>query len=247
MGTEQELLNENQQTLSDDSGLSQWQQLKKRLSSKIKAAKDTSVVVRGEQAAKYLRAEVDLDHDPDIELGPSSNSYNLIQGIKSGSIDISSLSADERRIVVKALREQGRTQDEIAAMLKVSRRTIVADCHWLRMAAAQEVKKLDVYLVAGEVYSTAQAIMQKAIQEGMYKTVSTVMRDMVEILQSLGIIYRAPTQMRSMNMNVTASPQAFMKYMETISGEEDKVIAVLGEVMRGLEETAGQTDQKKSV
>jgi hypothetical protein len=38
-----------------------------------------------------------------------------------------------------------------------------------------------------------------------------------------------------------------MKYMETISGEEDKVIAVLGEVMRGLEETAGQTDQKKSV
>lgn len=234
---EQTLLTESVKTLETEEIPSEWQALKKRLSGKLKAAKDTSVYRRGEELAATDRRHTGvIDLTNESTLGPDRNSFSLLQGIKSGSVDPAKLELDERRIVVKALKESGRTQDEIAAMLQVSRRTIVSDYRWLRDAAALEVRNIDQYTIAGEVYAVGSICIQKALSEGLYKTVSQVLRDMVELLQSLGVVYRAPAQLRSMQLtgNVPLQ-QSFLKYMDTISGQEDKVINVLQAMMQGIE------------
>ena len=161
-------------------------------------------------------------------LGPDTNAIDLLKQIKGGEVVGKDLQKDERQVVVKALRMAGQTQDAIASLLKVSRRTIVADCKSLRQLAALEIQSTETAEIAGEVYTIAQAAMTKALQKGHLKTVSTLMRDMVELLQSMGMVYRAPkTSMQATMHGSINRSKGYQKYIDTIGQDRNKVVEIL--------------------
>jgi len=162
------------------------------------------------------------------QLGPDSNAIDLLKQIKNGEVVGKDLAVDERQIVVKALRMAGQTQDAISSLLQVSRRTIVTDCKRLRELAALEIQSTETAIIAGEVYTTARAAINKALQKGHLKTVSTLMRDMVELLQSMGMVYRAPkTSMQASIHGTMNRSKGYQKYIDTIGQDNDKVVEVL--------------------
>lgn len=163
------------------------------------------------------------------DYGPDQNAIALLKKIKNSEVKGSDLQQDERRLVVRSLRLAGQTQDSISELLGVSRRTIVSDCKHLRQMAAMEIQNTDTVEIAGEVYDMAKTAIRKALAAGKYRTVSTIMRDMVELLQSMGLVYRAPkTQMNAnLNANLAASRPGYQKYIDTIGEDKNKVVEVL--------------------
>lgn len=162
-------------------------------------------------------------------LGPEENAVDIIKGIKSGRLTGKELTVDERRLVVQSMKELGQTQDAIADLLKVSRRTIVNDYRVLRQQQALAIQNTDTAEIAGEVYDVAKTCIRRALQAGSYRTVSVVMRDMVEVLQSLGILYRAPkTSMQaSLHGRLPGHNTGYQKYIDGIGNDKGKVIEVL--------------------
>jgi transposase len=163
------------------------------------------------------------------ESGPDKNAVTLLKAIKEGRTSGKDLTIDERRLVVSSLKELGQTQDAISDILKVSRRTIVSDYKALRKQAALAIQQTDAHELAGEVYSTAKACIRRALQAGHFRTVSRVMKDMVEVLQSLGVVYRAPkTSMQAQwHGTLPGNNTGYHKYIETIGEDKNKIVEVL--------------------
>lgn len=188
--------------------------------------------INGTQSSQLLPRAPAQDESAlvcDESLGPARNAVALLQGIKAKEIVGSELTMDERRLVVSSMKELGQTQDAISELLKVSRRTIVSDYKALRHEQALAIQTTDTNEIAGEVYEVAKTCIRRALQAGSFKTVSTIMRDMVEVLQSLGILYRAPkTSMQAtMHGDIPGRHTGYHKYMDGIAGDKTKVVEVL--------------------
>jgi predicted transcriptional regulator len=127
------------------------------------------------------------------------------------------------------MKELGQTQDAIADLLQVSRRTVVSDYKILRHEQVLAIQATSTQDMAGEVYEVAKTCIRRALQAGSFKTVSVIMRDMVEVLQSLGIVYRAPkTSMQAtMHGDIPGRHTGYQKYMDGIGGDKSKVVEVL--------------------
>ena len=204
----------------------------------------TKSLEKGNQPSSFPRASTEQSSElidesltlTDTELGPERSGLTLLRAIQSGSLAATELDADERRVVVKILKDQGRTQDEISALLQVSRRTIVSDYRVMRVQSAEYVRGLETYDIAGEIYDSAQNAIQKALADNKFRTVSQILRDMVEMLQSLGVLYRAPTTSKVASIvGHVQSHQGYTKYMNTIGDEKEHVIDVLKTMMHHIE------------
>jgi predicted transcriptional regulator len=165
----------------------------------------------------------------DESLGPETNAVALVKSIKAGEVKGKDLTMDERRLVVKAMRELGQTQDSIADLLKVSRRTIVSDYRVIRHEQALAIQSTSTHELAGEVYDTAKTCIRRALAAGSLKTVSVIMRDMVEVLQSLGVVYRAPKTSMQANLHgdIPGRHTGYQRYMNGIGNDKGKVIEAL--------------------
>ena len=165
----------------------------------------------------------------EVDDGPDRNVIQIVKAIQSKEVVGKDLTIDERRMVVNSLRLSGQTQDSISELLGLSRRTIVNDYKVLRQQAALSIANKETSEIAGEVYEVAKSCIRKALQAGHYKTVSTIMRDMVELLQSMGLVYRAPkTSMQaSLHGSIQGHRQGYHKYMDTIGEDKSKVVDVL--------------------
>ena len=162
-------------------------------------------------------------------LGPDRNAVTLLKALKLGETVGKELTIDERRLVVSSMKELGQTQDAIADLLKISRRTVVNDYRVIRQEQALLIAKTDTQEIAGEVYATARTCIRRALAAGSFKTVSVIMRDMVELLQSLGILYRAPkTSMQATgHFDMPGRNKGYQKYMDGIGEDKTKVIEAL--------------------
>jgi len=174
---------------------------------------------------------------PISDEGPDRNSLEIIKMIRDKETTGKDITTDERRMVVNHMRMSGQTQDSIAELLEVSRRTIVNDYKVLRQQAALEISTVETSEIAGEVYEVARTCIRRALAEGSFKTVSVVMRDMVEVLQSMGMVYRAPkTSMQGLLHGSLAggSRQGYHKYIETIGDDKSKVVEVLDHMFNAI-------------
>lgn len=162
-------------------------------------------------------------------LGPDRNAVDLLKALKAGETTGRELTIDERRLVVRSMKELGQTQDAIADLLKISRRTIVNDYAVLRQEQALAIAKTDTHEIAGEVYEVAKTCIRRALAAGSFKTVSVIMRDMVDVLQSLGVLYRAPkTSMQATgHFDLPGRNKGYQRYMNGIGEDKSKVIDVL--------------------
>jgi hypothetical protein len=178
---------------------------------------------------------------PEEELGPERDAFTMLKGIQSGSIDAKEIKQGERRIVVDMLRKQGRGQDQIAAMLEVSRRTIVSDYAWLKERAVDKVRHIDAYELGGEIFEMGFAAVERALTDGKPRMVAQVLRDITEMLQSLGIVYRAPATSKVAALVAhTGVQQGFGNYMDQVADEKEKVVAVLGKMMGALKGSSAE-------
>ena len=167
--------------------------------------------------------------------GSDQSGITLLRAIAAGTLNADDLTVEERRLCVSILKNQGKTQDEISAMLAVSRRTIVSDFKTLKGRSLEVVRALDTWDVAAEVWDKAQACVFGALTDGKYKTVTNIMRDTVEMLQSLGVIYKAPTRSNVASLvGRIQGHQGFTNYLTTIGDEKDQVINVLNQMMEAV-------------
>lgn len=173
----------------------------------------------------------------DESLGPDRNAVAIIKAIKDKETTGKELTIDERRLVVKSMKELGQTQDAIADLLKISRRTVVSDYKLLRQEQALAIASTETHEIAGEVYAIAKTCIRRAMQAGSFKTVSVIMRDMVEVLQSLGVVHRAPkTSMQATgHFSLNNRNKGYQKYMDTIGEDKNKVVEVLDCMFTAIE------------
>ena len=209
---------------------SKWEKLKKDTKG---ALKDRAEVILKETPKAELipsTEKVVMLQDGD---GPAANAVDLLVAIKDHKITGKDISADERRLVVTVLKNAGQTQDQISSLLKVARSTITADYKLLREKAAMQIAAMGSPEFAGDIWMTSHNLISKATQEKMYRTASSIMKDMYELLQSIGVVPRVPKTVKSLTLTarLNASRRGFGKYMETIGDEKETVECVLDELM----------------
>jgi transposase len=161
----------------------------------------------------------------------------LLRAIKSGVKQASELTMYQRRLVVYLLRQRGSTQDEISAILDVSRRTIVSDFKALRELAASAVATFDPTILAGEIIQKFEHLYNKALSEGTAKMAAWVLGKEVDILQSLGLLYKAPELQKSMQLSAHISSSGASNYLEKIGPDRDAVCGLLDDVLGHLGES----------
>lgn len=197
------------------------------------SSNDTPRIPRAHIGSPSPRPMKQLDDD----YGPERSAVLLLRNIQAGSMSAEDLDKDERRVIVQVLRDQGRTQDEIAALLSVSRRTIVSDCKWLKDKAVDFLRHMDTYDLAAEVYQIGMNCVNRALAAEKFRSVSQIMKDMTEILQSMGVVYKAPMRSRVAAMvGHVPVQQGFTQYISGVGNEKDKVVGVIGEMMNVLRE-----------
>lgn len=167
------------------------------------------------------------------EDSPAANAIDLLKAIKDNEVTGKDISADERRLVVSLLRNAGQTQDQISSVLQIARSTVIADIKVLRERAAMQIAAMGSPEFAGDIWLTSHNLINKATQEKMYRTASSIMKDMYELLQSIGVVPRMPKTVKSLTLTarLDASRRGFGKYMDTIGDEKATVECVLDELM----------------
>lgn len=173
------------------------------------------------------------------DTGPDTNAIAVFKALSEGALTPEQLRVDERRILIRFLMHQGKTEDEMAAVVGVSRRTIVNDKKWLREQTALELAAMDTLQLGAQIYDTAQAAIHKALAGKKLRTVSIIMRDMVEMLQSLGLMHRAPRTQKNLSLvgSVNLGQSGFQRYMDTVGDNKEQVVMVFDELMKRLAPT----------
>ena len=165
-------------------------------------------------------------------------SIALAQGIKDGSIDGSSMHTGPRRVVVKMLKEQGLTQDAIAEFIGVTRRTIVNDYKALREEAALAVKEDMTQLnAAGQVRELMETCINQALKKKQPKYAMEIMKEGIELLQSLGILPTVPKLQKSLNLTAHAHMKQsnYSNYMDKIGSNSKEFADVLNQLIASVE------------
>ena len=103
----------------------------------------------------------------------------------------------------------------------------MSDYKVLRHEQALAIQGTDTHEIAGEVYGVAKTCIRRALQAGSFKTVSVIMRDMVEVLQSLGVLYRAPKTSMQATMHGKLNGNGYQRYMDGLGEDKSKVVEVL--------------------
>jgi len=184
---------------------------------------DKGVVVYSDARSRFEDKSLVVEDD-----GPDSNVIQILKSIQDREITGKDITQDERRMVVNSMKLSGQSQDSISHLLQVSRRTIVNDYKVLRQQQALAIQGTETSEIAGEVYEIAKSCIRKAMAAGHYKTVSGIMRDMVELLQSMGLVYQAPKKSMQANLHGSLSgKQGYHKYMDAIGEDKSKVVEVL--------------------
>jgi len=112
----------------------------------------------------------------------------LLQGIREREIRPQDISHHERRVCVAYLRMEGYTQEEMAQIFDVHRRTISRDEKAIRKETARLVDDLDVRAVAGRLMAYARHLTSKALKKKDYALAWRIQRELVADLQTFGYV-----------------------------------------------------------
>lgn len=180
-----------------------------------------------------------LDVDDD-EQEPSL--LSVIQGLKNQQIAGADIAPDVRQDLILLLRQKGMTQEEIAAMLRISRRTVIRDIKAAHARIGSELSTDPTYILAGEIRNQCQGFIDGAIKEKAWRTASRIQKDMIELLQSLGIVYRAPlkTDIRALELHANLPTQqqqsGYTAYVDGVKKSKAGVESILADILSDLQQ-----------
>jgi len=103
----------------------------------------------------------DAENSSGKDQGSESQSLTLLQDIKSGSVDPSSLCPADRRLLVSFLMAQGQSTAEIALSLKTSDRTVERDRKAIREGNAIVKDPKLIEQTVGKLISEAEVCIQR--------------------------------------------------------------------------------------
>lgn len=142
------------------------------------------------QVSKYdkqVKNEEELESDDPAHL--------MVEKIRDGVTKPEDLIPDDKFVIIRYLRETERlTQDKIAEELSLSRRTVINYCNKIKKLNAQKVSDTTAHELGGELLQMGKEAMKMAIQDRKGKDWAYIAQNLVTMLQSLGLIYKQPSQ-----------------------------------------------------
>jgi len=201
--------------------------------------------------------------------GSESQTLTLLQNIKSGSVNPSSLCPADRRLLVSFLMAQGQSTAEIALLLKTSDRTIERDRKAIRDENAMAKDPKLVEKIAGMLYVEAGRCIQRirkfqrdsdaspaAKMDGEHRCFQ-ILSELSKRLQSLGFL---PTATQRIEADVRHSVDSLssleemqheikrlIQIEETLPDDETKQVdsaAEANETVTKFEDDSPQQDNK---
>lgn len=128
----------------------------------------------------------------------------IVEEIKRGDLNPKLLSNDVLDLIIEHLHfEKGESQHVVASLLKRNRLTILNHAKKILKAKAEELKVrgTDVYELAQRLTWHTHMTMCKAKDKDDWRLYIDVYHRYLERLQSLGVIYKAPTQIEMHTLN----------------------------------------------
>lgn len=119
----------------------------------------------------------------------------LIELITRKAFNPHSLTRKDRLQLVAFLRQEGKSQYEIARFLGFCDKTIWRDCRDIKRNAAQLVDEISLRQVTGDLIKEADILINKAKKKEDYKLAWQIKVDLIDKLQSLGFVYKAPDKL----------------------------------------------------
>jgi len=157
----------------------------------------------------------------------------IIQAIDNKSLDPKEITKPIRQSLVRMLTDMSQKPGTIARALGVSRRTISSDLKEIYTETGADIFAMPTDAVAGEIYVTSQALIQKAISGGLIKTAGTIFKEMIQLLQSVGALPQRPKQIRAsiIHGNFESACRAYTGYMDKIGHDKPQVEGVLRDLI----------------
>lgn len=169
------------------------------------------------------------------EVTTYKNAAEVLSMIRDGTVQASKLSTQDRRPVVAYLRLEGYSKEDMSRLFDISSSTIDKDLKFLSKDRTKIMKGLSLLEVAGRLTEVAKHLSRKARREGSFGTAWKIEKELIESLQNLGFLYRAPKTLgiASIHANVQEG-HSLLK--EKIGDEKDKVVDALGSILSSLSE-----------
>lgn len=169
------------------------------------------------------------------EVTTYKNAAEVLSMIRDGTVQASKLTPQDRRPVVAYLRLEGYSTEDISRLFDVAASLISKDLKLLSKDRAKIMKGLSLLEVAGRLSEIARHLSRKARREGSYGTAWKIEKELIESLQNLGFLYRAPKTLgiASIHANVQEG-HSLLK--EKLGDEKDKVVDALGSILSSLSE-----------
>lgn len=174
-----------------------------------------------------------LEPDSPDEERAYKNAVEVLSMIRDGTLKASDLKAQDRRPVVAYLRLEGYSNEEMSRLFEVSSSIIKKDLEFLTKDKTQIIKKLNLLEIAGNLYQVAQHLSRKARREGSYAASWKIEKELIDSLQSMGFVYRAPKTLgiASIHANLT---EGHSTLTDQIGTEKDSVVDALGSILSSL-------------
>lgn len=150
----------------------------------------------------------------------TKNAISMFEAIKANTLNPRSLKRNERLQLVAFLRNEGLTQEEIANLLSFCAKTIWLDCRDIKRNAARLINEISVERVGGELIREAEVLISKAKKAKDYKLAWQIRCELIDKLQSMGFVYRAPDKLEHSGEIKTAEAKIF----NIINAKSDKEI-----------------------
>jgi len=120
------------------------------------------------------------------------NIRDAILAIKNGEVHPNIITKSEKVEITGALTLQGWTRDEIAELLQVKVSQVSRWYALILNRRAKVVGTLTREQAAGQLLAYAEKFVGKALRENNISLAWQISKDMIRILQDMGIIYEAP-------------------------------------------------------
>jgi len=175
-----------------------------------------------------------LDRVPDID----RNAFEISRLLGSGAIGWEDITNDERINMIRVARDNGSTIDAISGQLQIPRKVVESDFKAIDIIYKTEFFSKDLEGLAGEIYAITMTTVNKAIKAEKFTSVAGILQTMVETLQSMGVVYRAPQKSQvAALIGVTTNQvgqRAFNQYQDAINNDRAKVIDTMTKLLTAV-------------
>ncbi|MCF8012499.1 MAG: hypothetical protein K9L56_14600 [Clostridiales bacterium] len=229
------------------------------MTGKYKEFKET--VSDAKKSTPKVKAEnnqlIEMPHKVDLpyqgkkreeDLEVDDPAHHILQKVRDEEIEPSDLSPDDKFVVIRYMREiEKKKQDDIAAELMVSRRTVINYCNKIKQFNAQKLSDTNIWELGGDIYQKALEAIEGALKDHKYKDVAYIISVMVSSLQSMGLVFKVPqksqVQQQIMHDLQVHGAEGYSQMKKVADENEINIDAVFEEIMGAVKE--GKLEESK--